>query len=698
MEIPIYSFEGTMELYEWFQGLKEYFEYARIENECDKSLTTALRLTGQAYAWVRRKYDYWTPSFPWDTFENFRVELELEIKWNYKERKALELEYYNNIDEEALGREDDDFECEIINVEVNTDKYMGGKIDKEEPMEINEVTITVDTIELDLEINDKQDVILGCDEIAIQPDKEIQTEVISRTSSEKIALHQQQNIIQEQKQGNTRTMLKHNARAILPKMSGSFEEAIFIRGKAGCVILCEDNQHALMIAHSSVELTSTKDSMVDGVSKEFRVGGRDLELRPWRNGIEFDPLRHHLHFCPRVTTHVIEGAQTRYRKTSNILSNSTYTSRVSNFRLSLMGPEDQYIHLSLMPVGIVDYMEMMSETLYLMTNLLDRFLSIPILLMLSTSSEPMIDDTSHRMEGRNIDKPSAQYPCSIKFKCKLMSLSITLSLGFLYGAKSLYPGLAATGFRNVKNNIENCVSCATHFHMPPPLEHGVQLQMWLHPVWSLADFDLERERSGLDEQGMKIAENQETSLKNRRKLAESTRDFRKASTEEKLNLFNSLLKGYQEEVDNLTKRAKFGENAFLNIYQKLYEAPDPCPALASATELSSKVAELESENRKMKHELEEFRTEAAHLKNQQATVRRLEERNRQLEQQLLILVQAAAVGLFISLINMPCLKLILCCPTQGLPLNCTPQPCYDLKFYGFSLGDKAPAPSLSVLG
>lgn len=58
-------------------------------------------------------------------------------------------------------------------------------------------------------------------------------------------------------------------------------------------------------------------------------------------------------------------------------------------------------------------------------------------------------------------------------------------------------------------------------------------------------------------------------------------DFKKASTEDKLSLFNSLLKGYQEEVDNLTKRAKYGENAFLNIYQKLYEAPDPYPVIAS---------------------------------------------------------------------------------------------------------------------
>ncbi|KAK9105631.1 hypothetical protein Scep_022475 [Stephania cephalantha] len=161
---------------------------------------------------------------------------------------------------------------------------------------------------------------------------------------------------------------------------------------------------------------------------------------------------------------------------------------------------------------------------------------------------------------------------------------------------------------------------------PPPPNSDVS-SFW-------RDFDIEKERSILDEQGLKIAENQENSQKNRRKLAESTRDFRKASADEKLNLFNSLLKAYQDEVDNLTKRAKFGENAFLNIYQKLYEAPDPYPALASIDEKDIKLSELESENRKMKVELEDFRVEATHLKNQQATIRRLEERTRQLEQQM----------------------------------------------------------------
>ncbi|KAG6468954.1 hypothetical protein ZIOFF_073649 [Zingiber officinale] len=111
-------------------------------------------------------------------------------------------------------------------------------------------------------------------------------------------------------------------------------------------------------------------------------------------------------------------------------------------------------------------------------------------------------------------------------------------------------------------------------------------------------------------------------------------NFKKTSADDKLNLFNSLLKVYQEEVDNLTKRAKFGENSFLNIYQKLYEAPDPYPALASIADQDQKLSEIESENRKMKLELKEYRSEATHLRNQQATIRRLEERNRQLEQQM----------------------------------------------------------------
>ena len=39
---------------------------------------------------------------------------------------------------------------------------------------------------------------------------------------------------------------------------------------------------------------------------------------------------------------------------------------------------------------------------------------------------------------------------------------------------------------------------------------------------------------------------------------------------------------YQTEIDNLTKRSKSSENAFLNVYKVLAEAPDPYPLLEAA--------------------------------------------------------------------------------------------------------------------
>jgi homeobox protein cut-like len=39
---------------------------------------------------------------------------------------------------------------------------------------------------------------------------------------------------------------------------------------------------------------------------------------------------------------------------------------------------------------------------------------------------------------------------------------------------------------------------------------------------------------------------------------------------------------YQTEIDNLTKRSKASENAFLNVYKVFAEAPDPYPLLEAA--------------------------------------------------------------------------------------------------------------------
>lgn len=148
------------------------------------------------------------------------------------------------------------------------------------------------------------------------------------------------------------------------------------------------------------------------------------------------------------------------------------------------------------------------------------------------------------------------------------------------------------------------------------------------------DFDLEGMRAKLDEVGLKIAGLQEESVQNRRKLAEVTKDFRRNTPESAAKSVGTLLKQYQEEVDRLTKRAKHGESAFLNVYQKLYEAPDPALALSQAFETASRLTDLEAQNRKVNQELAEYKAESKQIKNQDLTIRRLEEKVRSLEAQL----------------------------------------------------------------
>ena len=49
-----------------------------------------------------------------------------------------------------------------------------------------------------------------------------------------------------------------------------------------------------------------------------------------------------------------------------------------------------------------------------------------------------------------------------------------------------------------------------------------------------------------------------------------------------LQLICLFLPAYQTEIDNLTRRSKSAENAFLNVYKLLAEAPDPFPLLDAA--------------------------------------------------------------------------------------------------------------------
>ncbi|KAK9471968.1 CASP C terminal-domain-containing protein [Dipodascopsis tothii] len=133
-----------------------------------------------------------------------------------------------------------------------------------------------------------------------------------------------------------------------------------------------------------------------------------------------------------------------------------------------------------------------------------------------------------------------------------------------------------------------------------PFEQALQ-------VWSNIGFsNLQRE---LDTQTEEIFETQKLSMVSRKDLASKTKEFRRLGDEEKLVEIKSLLKAYQTEIDNLTKRGKFAETAFLNVYRALGEAPDPYPLLEATLDAMAKseeVGRLTAEVGKLRRELRRY--------------------------------------------------------------------------------------------
>ena len=89
-----------------------------------------------------------------------------------------------------------------------------------------------------------------------------------------------------------------------------------------------------------------------------------------------------------------------------------------------------------------------------------------------------------------------------------------------------------------------------------------------------------------------------------------------------------MLKKYQSEVDALTQRSKHSEASFLDIFQKLQDAPDPSSILEESLDAASKIASLESKLANVTDELREYQQESKELKNQDFTIRKLEEKIR----------------------------------------------------------------------
>ncbi|XP_061682481.1 cut-like homeobox 1b isoform X4 [Syngnathoides biaculeatus] len=141
----------------------------------------------------------------------------------------------------------------------------------------------------------------------------------------------------------------------------------------------------------------------------------------------------------------------------------------------------------------------------------------------------------------------------------------------------------------------------------------------------------------LDATATQLANRQDESEQSRKKLIDLSREFKKNTPEDFRKQVAPLLKSFQGEIDALSKRSKEAEAAFLNVYKKIIDVPDPVPVLELAQQLQLKLQrmhDIETENTKLRETLEDYNKEFAEVKNQEVTVKALKEKIREYEQSL----------------------------------------------------------------
>ncbi|KAG8912989.1 hypothetical protein FRC00_003305 [Tulasnella sp. 408] len=163
--------------------------------------------------------------------------------------------------------------------------------------------------------------------------------------------------------------------------------------------------------------------------------------------------------------------------------------------------------------------------------------------------------------------------------------------------------------------------------------------LWQH---GKANINLAELQKTLDQQGLELVENQKESVIGRKALADKTKEFKKIPEEEKGSAFKTLLKAYQTEIDNLTRRCKASETAFLHVYKLLAEAPDPYPLLDAAVDQTVKVAEaqvLESELNRLREENGELRGKLGELSSLENAKKKAETRAEVLEEKMEAMIE-----------------------------------------------------------
>lgn len=146
-----------------------------------------------------------------------------------------------------------------------------------------------------------------------------------------------------------------------------------------------------------------------------------------------------------------------------------------------------------------------------------------------------------------------------------------------------------------------------------------------HAVSFWKQFDLTTARAQWDKICNDMREMKTASISGRKRLNDLTKSFRAKSREEQTSQVQDLVKAYQEEIDQLSRRSKLSEVSFFDLHKSLYDAPDPGffleQLLHTSLHSNSHVLEIE----KLKAELAQYDDEFQRLKNQEVTIRRLED-------------------------------------------------------------------------
>ncbi len=131
----------------------------------------------------------------------------------------------------------------------------------------------------------------------------------------------------------------------------------------------------------------------------------------------------------------------------------------------------------------------------------------------------------------------------------------------------------------------------------------------------------------LDDVATQITARQDESEVSRKALIELMRDFKREHAEETRAAVAPLVKSFQNEVDDLSKRARAAEKAFFEAYKRLADMPDPVPVLEQALESQkslTKLQDFEIEVSQLRQTIVDYNREIQDLKGKERRMHELQ--------------------------------------------------------------------------